>query len=621
MFSLRWLLAVKVMKAALFSFLVLSTASLSAQTAVRLPAITVYSEQVANQAPAGTFAMLVSALRFEPRVDIQARNLAEGQADVSLRGGIFENTGFQISALTITDPQTGHYFAELPIAPSLLTAPSIRTSAALALGATNATVGAIQYGWRPIRTAGAAAVGIGEFDLKRAEIYQGAAMEWGGRGNRLGVDVALARSESDGAIAFGEHEFDRANLRLQYATPRSQTDLFAGYQGKRFGWPNMYTPFNSNETENLQTTLFSLNHRAERARGEFFEFGAYHRRNKDDYAFNRFAPLGPVHPFQHTTWVSGAAVGGRGDFGGFALNVRAEVLADELKSTSLTAGRYRTRTMTKLALVPEKIWTDRGGGRTIVKAGVAHEDTNRDGGSVSPVVEVAREFASAAIRRVALSYTKTSQVPTYTALNSSATAGLFRGNPNLGREKAHVVELGAAGMIGGWSTEAAVFWRRDDALVDWTFSRGVTARTANPVDIEVGGLEIVGRRSWSAVDVVLGYTGLTKDADYRGARVDASFYALNYARHRFTAAATARLGHGFELRVDNVVRFQADNLLRVVGGDDAVLTAVGLAYRPPQWRMVEFSVQVDNLWDSDFQDVPAVPASPRQVSAGVSYVW
>src|SRR5687767_5689681 len=107
------------MKAALFSLLVLSTASVFAQTAVKLPAITVYSEQVANQAPAGTFAMPVSALRFEPRVDIQARNLAEGQADVSLRGGIFENTGFQIGALTITDPQTGHYFAELPIAPAL----------------------------------------------------------------------------------------------------------------------------------------------------------------------------------------------------------------------------------------------------------------------------------------------------------------------------------------------------------------------------------------------------------------------------------------------------------------------------------------------------------------------
>lgn len=608
------------MKVAFLLFSTLPTAFLCAQTAVKLPAITVYSEQVANQAPVGAFAMPVSALRFEPRADIQARNLAEGQADITLRGGIFENTGFQVGSVTLSDPQTGHYFAELPIAPILLSAPMVRTGTDLTLGATNATVGSIQYGWRPIRTAGVASVGIGEFDLRRGEIYQGIATELGG-GRRVGGDVSVAHSESDGAIPFGEHEFDRANVRLQYGDATSQTDLFAGYQAKEFGWPNMYTPFNSNETENLQTTLFLLNHRTQLGRGEFFEAGAFHRRNKDDYAFNRFAPLGAVHPFQHTTWLSGAAAGGRRDFGPLALNLRAEILDDELKSTSLTAGRYHTRTTTKLAIVPEKTWTESDGSRTIVKAGVAHEDTNRDGGNFSPVVEIAREFPSASLRRIALSYTKTSQVPTYTALNSSATTGLFRGNPNLGREKAHAVELGVSGVLAGWNAEAAVFWRRDDSLVDWTFRQGVTARTANAVDIDVGGFELVARRSWSAVDFVFGYTGLTKDADYRGAPVDASFYALNYARHRFTAAATVRLGHGFEFRMDNVVRFQAANMLRVTGGDEAVLSSAALSLRPPQWRAVEFAVQVDNLWDSDFQEVPAVPASPRQLSFGVTYAW
>lgn len=615
------LLAVHAMKSA-FCFLgLLSPVVLCAQSAVTLPAITVYSEQVANQAPAGTFAMPVSALRFEPRVDLQTRNLAEGQADVTLRGGIFENTGFQIGAVTLTDPQTGHYFAEIPVAPAMLTAPTVRTSSALALGATNATVGVIHQGWRPIRTAGAASAGFGEFDFRRAEIYQGVSSEFGGRGSRLGVDVALARSESDGAVAFGEHEFDRANIRMQYGRADSQTDVFAGYQGKRFGWPNMYTPFNSNETENLQTTLFLLNHRADLGNGQFVEAGAFHRRNKDDYAFNRFAPLGPIHPFQHTTWLSGVAAGGRFDLDVLALNLRAEILDDELKSTSLTAGRYHTRTLSKLAILPEKSWAASDGGRTTVKGGAAYEDTNRDSGSVSPVFEIAREFPSAALRRITFGYTKTSQVPTYTALNSSAAAGLFRGNPNLGREKAHAVELGASGVIGGWNTEAALFWRRDDGLVDWTFRRGVTARSANAVDIDVGGFEIVGRRSWSSVDLVLGYTGLTKDADYRGAVVDASFYALNYARHRFTAAVTVRLGGGFEFRMDNVVRFQAENMLRVVGGDEAVITSAALSYRPLGWRQVEFSVQADNLWDSNFQDIPAVQAAPRQVAAGVTYAW
>jgi vitamin B12 transporter len=612
------------MKVATFGILTLTSTILCAQSPVTLPEINVYSDRVANQSPAGTFAMPVSSLRYEPLVDIHARNLAEGQADLTIRGGIFENTGMQLGAVTVFDPQTGHYAAELPVAPTMLAGQRVKTGSDLALGATNATVGAVTFGWRPIRTTGMASVGYGEFNLKRAEIYQGYSTNQNARGVRYGADVALAHSKSDGSIPFGEHEFGRANLRLQRSAAASQTDVFAAYQGKRFGWPNLYTPFNSNETENLQTTLFVLNHRVEMGAGDddFIEIGAYHRRNKDDYAFNRAAAItSSDHPFQHTTWVTGAAATARQTFAGLAWNFRAEVIADDLDSLSLRFGRYQTRTMTKVAIVPEKTWISSDGHRTRLKAGVAYDETNRHGGALSPVVELAREFPSSPVRRTYVSYTKTTQVPTYTALNSSTASGLFRGNPNLGRESSHTVEWGASGAVAGWTTQAALFWRRDDALVDWTFARGVTARTANAVDVEVGGFELVTRRSWSRGEFVLGYTALTKDAEYRRAGVDASFYALNYARHRVTAALILRLGGGFEVRMDNVARLQADNLLRTVGGDDALTSALGVSFRPPAWRRLEIIARVDNLWDSDFQDVPAVPAARRQLSGGVNYTW
>ena len=287
----------------------LSSGAARAQGAESLPSVTVYSTRVANQSSAVAFAMPVSALRYEPRVDIQGRNLAESQADITIRGGIFENTGFQLGAVTLSDPQTGHYLAELPVAPGMLGAPRVVTGVDLALGATNATVGAITYAWRPIRTAGASTVAMGEDNLRRAEIYQGFSTVAKAGGQGVGLDFALARSRADGSVPFGDHDFNRANLRFQYSSDSAQTDLVAGYQGKRFGWPNLYTPFNSNESENLQTTLFLLNHRVDLSAGEYWEAGVFHRRNKDDYAFNRLAALGPVHPFQHTTWLSGGSVG------------------------------------------------------------------------------------------------------------------------------------------------------------------------------------------------------------------------------------------------------------------------------------------------------------------------
>src|SRR5947209_12035677 len=106
-----------------------AVAALHAQNPVSLPQVTVYSPRVANQSPEGTFAMPVSALRYEPGVDLQARNLAEGQADVTIRGGIFESAGVQVGAVTLLDPQTGHYLAEIPIAPAMLGAPAILTGA------------------------------------------------------------------------------------------------------------------------------------------------------------------------------------------------------------------------------------------------------------------------------------------------------------------------------------------------------------------------------------------------------------------------------------------------------------------------------------------------------------
>ncbi|MDB6128229.1 MAG: TonB-dependent receptor, partial [Verrucomicrobia bacterium] len=373
--------------------------------------------------------------------------------------------------------------------------------------------------------------------------------------------------------------------------------------------------------ENLETLLFAINHRVDFGGGDFLEAGAYYRRNKDDYAFNRFAALTALHPFQHTTWVSGASIVGRRDFGAAIVNFHAETLSDDLHSTSLTAGKFHSRTMTKLALVPEKSWALDDGAKFVVKAGATYDQSNHDGAAFSPVVEIARERTAGPVQRIYLSYATTTQLPSYTALNSAAGAGLFRGNPNLTRETSHNLEAGVAGTSDGWTMQAAVFYRRDDNLVDWTFRQGVTARTANAVDVDTTGAEFVARKSWSACDLVLGYTVLAKSPDYHGALVDASFYALNYARQRLTAALVVRLGHEFELRFDNAARVQAGNILRTVGGDHAIISALSLSYRPVALPRVEFTVQADNLWNSSYQEVPAVPAAGRQWSAGVSYAW
>ena len=588
-----------------------------AQEPTSLPAVLVYSPSVANQSSAANFAMPVSALRFEPLVDIEPRNQAEAQADVTIRGDTFENTGMQIGALSIFDPQTGHYLTELPIAPEMLGAPSVLTGAEHALETLNSTGGAVDYEWRRIANAGSLSGALGDDGLEREEVYQG----WAASGpDHLAVDADWAHSSGNGTVDFGDYHFDRAAARAQWVTPSTQTDLFAGYQARFFGWPNLYTPFDSDETENLQTVLVSGNTRADLGGGQFFDAGVFYRRNKDDYAFDRFAPLGPVHPYQHTTWEYGAAAGGRQEALGLLINYHVEQTSDSLQSTSLIYGPYHSRTLEKASLVPEEQWAVDGGTLSL-KAGASYDKSDRDPGAICPIAELAQTWLSSGLRKIYASYSETTEMPSYTALDSSPTSGLFLGNPKLGRSESRDMEAGLLGSLWGWSAQGDVFYRRDDNLVDWTYTDGVFGRSANPVNVDTEGLEVVARRSWSLATVVLGYTALAKDASYLGAPVTASFYALNYARQRLTAAFILQLTENLDLRLDNAARIQAPDSLRTAGGNDALISALGLSWHPAARRNLELTVQIDNLWNSAFQTVPAVPASRRQLSFGATYGW
>ena len=605
-----------------FASIVLITAvSAFAQTApVTLPAVTVYSSQVANQEPSGSFAMPVSALSYEPLVDVQARNLAEGQADVSIRGGTFENTGFSIGAVPLYDPQTGHYFAELPVAPAMLGAPAVRTGTDNAVSGWNATAGSVAYSWSPVHTGGFASVGAGDNDLFHSEFYSGYLSDVKIGGRTLAADASVAHSESDGTRPFGDSNFTRYNARLQLANDVSQTDFFAGYQEKQFGWVNLYTPFNKPEIENLRTTLVALNHRVSQgADGDFVEVGAYYRRNVDNYQIPAFAYSG-----HHTTWVQGAGLEGRVSVAdATVVKYRAGAVADDLKSDKLTAGTYHTRTQVYAGIVPEHTFTLDSRQSLVVSAGANYDGSNRASSQVSPVAEIALAQKLSVLKRLYVSYAETSQLPTYTAINSPAGAGLFRGNPNLGRSTSQNVEVGGNSTVQGWNAKTAVFFRRDNDLVDWTYNSALpptVARRANAVDIDTTGFELVLSRTFHSVDFVFGYTLLHKNADYGSAAVDASFYALNYPDQRLTAAIVARLGAGFELRMDNEGRIQEPNALRR-RNDDVILSSIGLYYAVPRVKGLTLSAQVDNLWNTYYEEVPLVPGTRRQYSVGATYGW
>ena len=69
-----------------------------------LPAVIIREESSTALPPVGTYDTPVSLLRFQPEIDLQIRNQASAQADLSIRGGIFSETGLEIGAATLLDP-------------------------------------------------------------------------------------------------------------------------------------------------------------------------------------------------------------------------------------------------------------------------------------------------------------------------------------------------------------------------------------------------------------------------------------------------------------------------------------------------------------------------------------
>ena len=68
---------------------------------------------------------------------------------------------------------------------------------------------------------------------------------------------------------------------------------------------------------------------------------------------------------------------------------------------------------------------------------------------------------------------------------------------------------------------------------------------------------------------------------------------------------------------DNEFRIQEENELRS-GSDTPFLSSLGLNYSPFQRKDITFIVRVDNVFDTDYQEVPLVPSQPRSYSAGVT---
>src|SRR5690606_5576827 len=150
------------------------------------------------------------------------RGLAEAQADITVRGGVFENTAISLGAVTVHDPQTGHYTTLLPIDAEVLSRPAVMTDALHALRGFNATLATLAYEWRALDEHREIALGTGTDGLRFGAMAM-ADTHTGETGTVTGIEARYAASAGDGSRAYGDHDFERALVHAQRRSSGTQT--------------------------------------------------------------------------------------------------------------------------------------------------------------------------------------------------------------------------------------------------------------------------------------------------------------------------------------------------------------------------------------------------------------
>jgi vitamin B12 transporter len=586
-----------------------------------LPSLTVVGQKTANQRPVTTYETPISNLDFDPRVDFQSRNMAEAQGDVSIRGGIFEETGFQVGSATLLDPQTGHYSTEIPIAPEMLGEPKVLTGADNAHRGFNSSAGTVSYSWREITKGGSVTLGGGDHNLNFQRLHNA----WTGVNTNndewtWGVEMESSHSESDGTIRYGDHRFARTSGRIQLVGPSSQTDLFAGYQEKFFGLPAMYTGNDANlETEDLLTRLIFVNHSQQYGNGSEWELSSFYRRHSDQFILRRDNPS--YYLADHETEVTAIAISGFHKVDErFSVHYNSQYTEDKINSLGLGQGAYNSRTYYKLSLLPQYIHRLNKQEIVMFKAGASIDDSNRDESKFSPIAEISwqKNDDVGSSERLYLAYAQATQVLGYSAIGG-AKSSPFISDPNLRRGVSKNLELGYHLERDKWKLIGAVFHRWNKDLVDWLYTSS-SARSAKHVDVNTIGVEIIASRQWNNFEAIGSYSYLHKNEDYGDSNLTRSLYTLNFPEHRATLGFIWKLNDFLEIRIDNEWREQKENEGRD-GPTQSTYSHLAASYYPTQIDDLEVFIAFEKPWDEDFQDIPGTPGRGDQFSLGATYRW
>lgn len=483
-------------------------------------------------------------LDYLPGVDVRQRGAGSTQADLSMRGGTFDQVLVLLNGINITDVQTGHYSLDLPVLLSQIDRIEVLQGTSMPLFGLSAFSGAINIiTGQEVNNQVVASIVGGSYGLFTPAIKGNFSK------NKWNFMGAFSHNSSSGYI--DDTDFKNYNLFLQtnYQDKKvGKIDLQLGIQTKEYGANSFYSlnPMYQNQFDATKTLISSA--QWEKNIGKFsLNASAFYRRHHDRFELFRDFELldgtpAPAwyknHNF-HLTEVFGANFKaaffskiGKTSVGIEARNehIFSNVLGDLLEKprkislektdTTFTYGKNRLNInyFAEQSFFIKKI---------SVSAGISGNYNSMFKHNFAFGANFGYEFYKNS--RVYLNFNRALRLPTFTDLYYKTATHIS--NQNLGAENSLTLEIGAKYSVKRWYSSVSLFYRAGRDIIDWVrLPEEEKWRSMNHTAINTFGGEFsVGYRGNWVKKAEIGYSYINSD---KTKSAYLSMYALDYLQHK-----------------------------------------------------------------------------------------
>ncbi|NDV47560.1 TonB-dependent receptor [Paludibacter sp. 221] len=564
-------------------------------------------------------------LDYAAGMDVRQRGTGGVQADISIRGGSFDQVLVLLNGINITNPQTGHYNLDIPVDLSDVTKVEILQGSSARVLGVNAFSGAINIiTEQPHKNELSSRVTWGSFNTTA----QNVAANYN-KGS-FGAFASASHQRSDGYMDNTDYDISNAyiflNKRLNNA---GKLALQAGAQNKIYGANGFYSLAYPNQLDHTRTffSAFTWHYDLKNWR---WHAQVYWRQHHDWFELFRDYEGAPAwytsHNYHQTDVVGGKLTSSYlSAIGKFTLGV--DLRNEHIFSNVLGEKMYDTRSV---PFGGEGVFTHQANrflsgvyvdySKTFndlyVSGGAAANYTEDFGLQYFGGIDLGYEFFDK--MKVFASFNTAVRLPTFTDLYYKSATQLS--NPDLQPEKARTIEVGIKYEEHKWGIDAGVFYRLGDDVIDWVKKPdSIRWECKNLTNVNAYGADISFRYEFEtpfieSLNVVYSFLQLDKKADGFDSK-----YALDYLKHKLLVSAQHRIWSNLVLTWKASFLDRSGNYSDFETGELVDYAPYFLLDGKIMWTDKRFDVYADlnNILNTKYADYGGLPLPGFNFSAGI----